>query len=122
MRWACAMLLVAGCDNVFGLYGAKMHPDAGVRFEKSVILTSSATTTVTNLPISITIASDPDLAMNVAAGATNLAFYANETLLPTEIVGYTSDGSLEAWVQVPSLAPGMTTLAMRYGGPERRTQ
>ncbi len=115
MRLWLVLLLVAGCDKVFGFETVGPAPDAQKPFAKVVSLTQNTTETLTKFPVAIVIDRDPDLAAHAAADGTDIGFYDDAGLLPTELVRYSS-GSLEAWVQVASLPPGTSSITMRYGG------
>ena len=113
-RWLCCVLL-AGCDQVFGLPTVPAAPDAQKPFAKVVSITQNTTEMLTSFPVSIIVDGDPDLAAHAASDGTDIGFYGATGVLPTELVHYGS-GSLEAWVQVPSLPPGTSSITMRYGG------
>ena len=115
MRAWSLLLLLAGCDKVFGLDTVGPAADAHEPFAKLVSLTQDTTETLTKFPVSIVIDGDPELAAHAASDGTDIGFYDDTGLLPAEIVRAGS-GSLEAWVQVQSLPPGTSSITMRYGG------
>ena len=113
-RWLLLFVL-AGCDKVFGFSTVGVAPDAPKPFAKTVSVTQNTPEMLTDFPVSIILDSDPDLAAHAAGDGTDIGFYGDAGVLPTEIVHYDS-GSLEAWVQVPTLPPGTSSITMRYGG------
>lgn len=111
----------SGCDSILGL--DQVSPiDAAppcTSYRKAIAITQDGTTTLQDVPVSIVLASDHDLATHAQADGRDLVFTdGSGTELPAEIVAY-SAGSLEAWVDVPALPSGMTTIYLDYGGAAR---
>jgi PKD repeat protein len=81
---------------------------------------------LSNFPVLVSLASDPDLASYARADGHDILFTSSDgtTRLSHEIESYQgSSGELVAWVKVPSLSPGSNTvLYMYYGNPAAANQ
>src|ERR1051325_2969415 len=81
---------------------------------RAITITSLVGSTLSEFPISISIgpsSSVPDEPLSFTNDRMTLA-------LPAEIVASDSrTGALEAWVRIPELPPGTTTIYLNYGGP-----
>lgn len=79
----------------------------------------SGTSTITNFPTLVSLASDSNLASNVQADADDILFTSSNgtTKIPHEIEKFaTSTGQLQAWVKVPSLSTTTDTVLYMYYG------
>jgi len=116
MRAAAALIAIAGagCDALLHL--DDIHPPAPiVAYRKSLAIASSAP--LADVPVSIALDGDLDLAMHAQPGGSDVQFVdETDNPLPYEIVSY-AGGTLDAWVRVPALTPGNTTIYVRYGAP-----
>lgn len=116
MRARALILLagVAGCDSILRLDPITPLPQA-TSYRKSITITNRTGMLLADQPVSIALASDPDLFGHALHDGSDVAFSDGANTLPFELVAY-SGGSLDAWVRVPSLAPGETTIYLTYGG------
>jgi hypothetical protein len=95
---------------------------AGFAYRKQVLVTPGATGMLTDFPVGILLASDPDLAAHAAANAIVVTTADAMTRLDSEVVAFGPGGALELWTRVPSLSlAGTTTLYLYYGGTATAT-
>jgi hypothetical protein len=114
-RWLALVLALAGCDVVFGFQTLK---PLGARHRKPITVTSGPTTLV-DFPISVAFDADADLAAAATTGDQVAFTYEDGNPIDCEIVSYDPvTGSLDAWVRLPELPPGATTIELVYGPRE----
>lgn len=122
-RAAALIALLASCGRVgFDPLSTTNDSDvdsalAAFRYRKPVVIRSPLSTTQRDIPVSVVITGDPEL----AARTGDLVFGdASGEPLPTDRVAFDqAQGSLDAWVEVPILEGGgtTTTIYLYYGGP-----
>ena len=91
-------------------------------FRKPVSITQDTSSTFTMFRLSVVLSGDPDLTKHASADGSDILFTDGTTELPSEVVAYDGAGSLEAWVAVPTLPPGVTTIYLMYGADARTSQ
>ncbi len=117
MRARALILLAAvpGCDSILRLDPIKPVPQQ-VAYRKPITITNSSGTMLADQPVSVYIANDMDLHAHSSGDGSDFAFDDGANPLAYEVVEYTPEGTLDAWVRLPSLPPGTTTIYLDYGG------
>jgi hypothetical protein len=118
VRAAAALIpLVAGCDYVLHL--DDIHPLAApASYRKAITITQATGATLADVPVSVTLANDPGLAAHARSDGSDILFDDGTSELATEVVAYDA-GTLDAWVRLPMLPSGTTTIYLGYGGATR---
>jgi hypothetical protein len=107
--------LLASCDAVLRL--EDIHPPPPVlTYRKAILITSD--TLLDDIPVSVALDADPELAAHARPDGSDVLFDDGTNVLPCEIVAYDA-GTLDAWVRLPELLPGTTTIYLDYGGATR---
>lgn len=133
MRWAVAVAMVScACSFDHGAAltdsGTRDVPTtdgpwlAGYARRKPITITAPITSTLTDFPVGIIEATDAQLGTSARGDGRDLVFTAADgtTILDHELVRFGgANGTVEAWVRIPSLTPAPTTLYLYYAGPER---
>ncbi len=97
------------------------QPDAslgGYTYRKPIAITQPTQSTLSDFAVNVRLDADPDLMLHAEPDGSDLVFASGSDLLACEVVEY-SGGSLNAWVRVPQLPTGTTTIYLYYGGPAR---
>lgn len=116
------VLAVLALGTACGRIGFDAHaPDAlpGFAVRRPITIVPVAGAALTDVPISIAWAADPELAALGTIDASSLAITAADgvTLLDFEIVRFEgSTGGLDAWVRLPTLGPTDEVTLYLYGG------
>ncbi len=117
MRWGLAIVALvssAGCDTILRLDPIKPVPQQ-VAYRKPIVITNNGGA-LADQPVNIYIANDMDLHAHSAGDGSDFTFDDGASPLAYEVVEYTPEGTLDAWVRLPSLPPGTTTIYVDYGG------
>ncbi|MGE5185165.1 MAG: LamG-like jellyroll fold domain-containing protein [Acidobacteriota bacterium] len=108
-----ALVASGGCDSILRLDPIKPVPQQ-VAYRKPITITNRGAM-LADEPVSITTVHDLDLVAHAQADGSDLAFDDGTNPLPYELVAYDA-GTLDAWVRVPALPMGATTIYLTYGG------
>lgn len=103
-----------GSDADIDSGGGDDSPPMSTLREKTITITGAVTGTIDDFPLWVSL-TDTDLSARARPDGSDIHFIAGTTRLDYEIQRWVkSDGQLDAWVRVPSLAMG-TQIAIRYG-------
>jgi len=95
---------------------------SGYDYRKTITIDSSlvsGSTNLTDFPLLVNLSSDSDLQSNALSNADDIVFTSDdgETILDYEIESYnSSNGSLQAWIRIPSLSYNADTDIFMYYG------
>ncbi len=93
----------------------------GFSHRRLVEIDTGLTSTLTNVPIVVSMRSDSGLAAAARSdGLDIVATLDGETLLPSEVALYSDGGDLEMWVEIPELTP-RSSFYVYYGGAATET-
>jgi hypothetical protein len=128
-HWAAAGVSVKPCGSTTTSTStpAPGWYDCAWNYRQSITIDRTKVTgSLTNFPVLISLASDPDLSSHARADGNDIVFTASDgtTKLPHEIENYTpSSGALIAWVKVPSISNVTNTdIYMYYGNSTMPSQ